>query len=56
MPRRAPPTLKRNHYSKYLEKRVIYQAYTLDKSTTQIAVGLDMLVQTDQAADCARTP
>ncbi|KAK6997463.1 hypothetical protein R3P38DRAFT_3059166 [Favolaschia claudopus] len=48
MPRRAPPTAERKHYSKDLKTRVIYQAFTLDKSTTQIAIDLDMPVRVVQ--------
>ena len=33
---------KRNHFSRDLKRRVIYQACTLNKGTTQIAIDLDM--------------
>ncbi|KAJ7445434.1 hypothetical protein FB451DRAFT_1189104 [Mycena latifolia] len=42
MPRKKPTTAVRNYYSKDLMQRVIYQAFTLGKTTTEIAIDLDM--------------
>ena len=42
MPRKKRSTPLRRHYSRDLKKRVIYQAFTLSKSSTAIAVDLDM--------------
>jgi transposase len=38
--KRAVPI--RQHYSRDLKRRVIYQAYTLKKTSTEIAIDLDM--------------
>jgi transposase len=42
MPRKAKVVPLRRHYSKDLKRRVIYQAYTLEKTSTEIAIDLDM--------------
>ena len=42
MPHKKRSTPLRRHYSRDLKKRVIYQAFTLGKSSTAIAVDLDM--------------
>lgn len=42
MPRKNPAVAIRNHYSKDLKQRVIYQAYTLGKDNTEIAIDLNM--------------
>lgn len=42
MPRKRASTVVRRHYSKDLKQRVIYQAFTLNKPTTEIAISLDM--------------
>jgi transposase-like protein len=39
---RTNPHPIHQHYSCDLKKRVVYQAFTLDKTTTQIAIDLDM--------------
>lgn len=48
MPRKKPVTVSRNHYSKDLKRRIIYQAYTLGKKTTEIAIDLNMHVRVVQ--------
>lgn len=48
MPRKKRSTPLRCHYSQDLKKRVIYQAFTLGKSSTAIAVDLDMPVRVVQ--------
>ncbi|KAJ7346093.1 hypothetical protein DFH08DRAFT_701525 [Mycena albidolilacea] len=42
MPRKKPATAIRNHYSKDLKERVIYQAYTLGHDSKDIAHALNM--------------
>ncbi|PPQ84100.1 hypothetical protein CVT24_002275 [Panaeolus cyanescens] len=42
MPRKPSPVRQRRKYSSDLKQRVIYQAYTLRKKTTAIAIDLDM--------------
>ncbi|KAJ7177141.1 hypothetical protein C8R46DRAFT_835951, partial [Mycena filopes] len=42
MPRKKPMNALRNHYSKDLKMRVIYQAFNLYKSSKEIAVDLNM--------------
>ncbi|KIM73865.1 hypothetical protein PILCRDRAFT_717017 [Piloderma croceum F 1598] len=42
MPRKAPLRPLRRHYSRDLKKRIIYQTQILGKSSTQIAIDLDM--------------
>jgi predicted Zn-ribbon and HTH transcriptional regulator len=42
MARKKPATAVRNHYSKDLKERVIYQAYILEKGSTEIARDLNM--------------
>lgn len=37
------------HYSRDLKKHVVYQAFTLDKTTTQIAIDLDMPLRVVQS-------
>ncbi|KAJ7215975.1 hypothetical protein GGX14DRAFT_391642 [Mycena pura] len=41
-PRKNPAVPVQNHYSKDLKQRVIYQAYTLEKGSTEIAIDLNM--------------
>lgn len=42
MPRKARQFPLRRHYSPDLKRRVIYQAFTLCKKSTDIAIDLDM--------------
>ncbi|KAJ6532396.1 hypothetical protein B0H19DRAFT_1005033, partial [Mycena capillaripes] len=42
MARKKPATAVRNHYSKDLKERVIYQAYILEKDSKEIAHDLNM--------------
>lgn len=42
MPRKPNPNPTRQHYSRDLKERVVYQAYTLNKRTTAIAIDLDI--------------
>ena len=42
MPRKKLATAIQNHYSKALKECIIYQAYTLDKSSKEIAHDLNM--------------
>lgn len=48
MPRKSLLQPKRKTYSRDLKARVIYQSETLGKSTTQIAIDLDMSLQVVQ--------
>lgn len=42
MPRRTPLTCQRQHYSRDLKLRVVYQKFTLGYATTKIAINLQM--------------
>ena len=42
MPRKAKAVPLHSHYSKDLKRCIIYQAYTLEKTSTEIAIDLDM--------------
>jgi transposase-like protein len=48
MPRKKPIQPARRQYSKDLKMRVIHQAFTLGKTSTQIAIDLDMPVRVVQ--------
>ena len=48
MPRKKPEVPLRRHYSTDLKQRVIYQAFTLGKKSTEIAIDLDMPVRVVQ--------
>lgn len=48
MPRKTPLQPKRKTYSRDLKTRVIYQSETLGKSSTQIAIDLDMSLRVVQ--------
>lgn len=50
MPRKPPAVVIRNQYSKDLKNRVIYQAFTLEKKSTQIAIDLNMSLRVVQRA------
>lgn len=45
MPQKQRAALLRSHYSSDLKRHVIYQAFTLHKSTTEIAFDLDMSIR-----------
>ena len=42
MPRKKTPYPTRQQYSRDLKKRVVYQAFTLEKTTTEISIDLDI--------------
>ncbi len=42
MPRRKPTVYVRRQYSIDLKQRIIYQAYTLGKTSTEITIDLDV--------------
>ncbi|KAJ7260629.1 hypothetical protein C8J57DRAFT_1514561 [Mycena rebaudengoi] len=44
MPRKLNPHLQRTQYSNDLKQQVIYQAFTLEKETTQIVIDLNMFL------------
>ena len=48
MPRKRREIPIRKHYSEDLKRRVIYQAFTLAKKSTEIAIDLDMPVRVVQ--------
>jgi hypothetical protein len=48
MGRKARPVPLWQQYSKDLKQRVIYQAFTLGKTSTEIAIDLDMPVRVVQ--------
>ena len=48
MPQKRHAASLRAHYSSDLKQRVIYQAFTLHKNSTEIAIDLDMPVQVVQ--------
>jgi hypothetical protein len=48
MSRKKRATPIRQHYSKDLKHRVIYQAFTLKKTSTEIGIDLDMPLRVAQ--------
>lgn len=48
MPRKKRAVPLRQHYSRDLKRRVIYLSHTLQKTTTEIAILLDMPVRVVQ--------
>ncbi|KIK76757.1 hypothetical protein PAXRUDRAFT_412676 [Paxillus rubicundulus Ve08.2h10] len=48
MPHKRKPAGKRQHYSRDLKQRVIYQAQVLGNSSTAIAISLDMPIRVVQ--------
>lgn len=48
MPRKKNLFPTRQHYSRDLKRRVVYQAFTLGKTTTEISIDLDIPVRVVQ--------
>lgn len=42
IPRKSNPNPFRQHYSRDLKTRIVYQAYTLHKNSTDISIDLDI--------------